>query len=289
MPAGADWTFERKYDGYRLQLVVDQQGARAFSRSGVDWTDRLAHWIEGMAVHLPKGMILDGELCIRHDDGRTSFAEMARAIRDKGALRFHAFDVLVFNFADLRQRPLSERRQVLERQVDGVTTMVEVVRCFGGPAPELLDLMRRQGHEGVIAKRLDAPYRSGERNGDWLKFKCTQAEEFLAVGCQLLDDGAGVSSLVLATPHDGQLSYRGRVGTGFTQDERRELARRPLVNGLIASPFIGAPRLPSAIWFRDPLVVQVAFAGTSASGRILHPAFLGVREDKTLADLLAAA
>lgn len=286
MPAGENWSFERKYDGYRLQLVVDQQGTRAFSRNGVDWTGRLAHWIERVTGHLPNGTILDGELCVRRSDGRTSFAEMAAAIRDKAALRFHAFDVLALDFADLTRRPLSDRRSILERHVGGIAPMLEVVPCFEASGPEVLDLMRRQGHEGVIAKRLDAPYRAGERNGDWLKFKCTQTEEFLAVGCQLLDDGAGLSSLVLATPEQGRLRYRGRVGTGFTQDERRDFARRPIVDSSTSLPVIGFPRLPNAIWFREPLVVQVTFSSVSAAGRILHPAYLGVREDKAPSDLL---
>ncbi|WP_439599941.1 ATP-dependent DNA ligase [Devosia sp.] len=278
LPSGHCWLFERKYDGYRLQLSASQDGVKARTRTGVDWTARLRPWLLAISDMLPTDTVFDGELCVLHAGGRTSFSMLGEAIKQGQPLCYHAFDVLLHRGASTLDRTLADRKVLLSTTLAGVTSSyIQAVDFVLGNGQPLLEQMRLAGHEGIVAKRLDGPYRPGQRTPDWQKFKIQRTEDFIAVGYHS-NEAQGLTSLILASQGGDSLQYRGRVGTGFTSDERRILLTR-----LSASPSVqipaAMPSLPDARWLRHPMAVQVGFTHIAPSGCLLHPVFQGVRED----------
>lgn len=279
LPTGRHWLFERKYDGYRLQLSAGRNGiVRAHTRKGIDWTTRLAPWIFSISGALPTGTVLDGELCVRRVDGQTSFSLLGEAIKQGQPLCFHAFDVLQHRGYSTIALPLADRKALLADILAEVASPpLQLVDFVVGEGESLLDQVRLAGHEGVVAKRLDAPYRPGQRSPDWLKFKVQSTEEFLAVGYHA-NSTQGLTSLILASLDLGGLKYRGRVGTGFGTDERWCILQRLGLSRSAERPAT-LPSLPGARWLSTPLPVQVRFTHIAPSGCLLHSVFQGIRED----------
>lgn len=285
VPTGADWLFEVKFDGYRLMAAVHGEQVRLLTRTGQDWThrfERIARALRGLGLD---DALLDGEVIVADADGRSDFGALQRSM-EEGADRvsYFAFDLLVDDGADVRERPLVERK----------ARLAEILAAGGGKGPvyytddlrgdgrKLLDTLCGKGFEGVIAKRADAPYRSGRRD-DWLKIKCGHRQEFIVVGWSPSDKDRAFASLLvgLRTP-DGGLRYAGRVGSGFSEEVLADLSARLHALAIKDAP---VPDVPAAIgrvarWVRPELVVEVAFAGFTRDGLVRHGRFLGRREDK---------
>ncbi|MBV8525493.1 MAG: DNA ligase D [Acetobacteraceae bacterium] len=284
-PAGDQWISEIKFDGYRLLVWIEQGRARLMTRKGHDWTDRLPHLARNFAKISTETALLDGEMVALRENGVSSFHDLQAALSEGGddRLFFYAFDLLHVNGWDLRDCALIERKQVLA----GLSDWTGVVR-YSDHVRGQSAAMRRQacemGLEGIVCKRVDAPYRPG-RSDCWLKLKCRGREEFVVLGYTPpagLRTGFGA---LQAGYYDkqGQLHYAGGVGTGFTDEElealRAKLAaiRSDPPAGLLVS---GDP-LPARItWVRPELVAELQYAGWSGEGRIRHSVFLGLREDK---------
>jgi bifunctional non-homologous end joining protein LigD len=182
-----------------------------------------------------------------------------------------------------------ERRRLLEELVaPGPSVQVPTAFPSGGAA--LLDAARAQGLEGVVAKRADSTYVSGGRSDRWRKVKVRNEQEFVVCGW-LGGTGAradSIGSLVLGCHRDGELSWVGNVGTGFTGAELRRIADLLAPIAVDACPFAVRPPAPTgsrARWVRPTLVVEVAFGEWTGAGRLRHPAYLGRRDDKLAADV----
>ena len=273
-PAGPGWVFERKLDGIRCLAVKDGGRTRLYSRNELSLNDRYPPIAAALDADPADGFVIDGE-AVAFVGGRDRFGG-----GEDAQLFYYVFDVLIAGGRDVRSRPLEERRSVLE----GVLRWRDPLRMteqLQGDGAELLEDACREGWEGLIAKRRGTPYVS-IRSRDWLKLKCTRAQE-LVIGGFTAPRGARTDLGALLVGHfEGErLRYAGKVGTGFTRSTLRELSERlaPLVRD--SSPFEPEKGIPrAATWVEPELVAQVAFMEWTPDGRLRHPSFLGVRFDK---------
>jgi bifunctional non-homologous end joining protein LigD len=281
VPPGDRWLHELKYDGYRTLLSVGGGEGRAYTRSGLDWSDRFAGLIEA-AIGLPADSVLiDGEAVVTLSDGRTSFQAMQAALKgDPDRIDYFAFDLLELDGEDLTDRPLLERKAKLEALLEGRSGRLRYSDHILGQGEQLFDSFCNAGLEGVISKRVDAKY-SGTRAGTWVKTKCIRRQEFVVVGWTPSDKQRGFRSLLLGVNEDGKLRYAGKVGTGFTGDEIERLMdiMAPLEQ---KAPTVEAPRaaVRGAHWLKPKLVAEIAYIEFTDEGVLRHASYLGLREDK---------
>ena len=260
--SGADWLFERKFDGIRLLAYKRGADVRLYSRNRLpqDLPD-LARAIAGLPVN---DVILDGEGTW---DGRGGY---------------HVFDILWLNGRDLTTLPIEERRALLKSlPLEGPMRRVELV-----DDARPWELASREGWEGVIAKRRGSPYEH-RRSKHWLKMKCEASQEFV-VGGFTDPQGArvGLGALLIGYFESSDFVFAGKIGTGF--DTRLLLDLRSQLDAieLPESPFTKATGLPRirAHWVRPEIVVQVAFIQWTVHGKLRHPRLVGVRADKDARD-----
>src|SRR5882672_116734 len=292
-PEGEGWIHEIKYDGYRFLCRVDRGAARLLTRSGLDWTERF----EGVAtaasqLALTRGL-LDGELVVVRPDGVTSFQELQNALRGghERDLVYFAFDLLHLDGFDLTQVPLLERKGALERVLRSAPASEPAVRYSDhvlGQGSTFYREACRRGLEGIVSKRAEGPYTSG-RTGNWLKTKCTARQEFVIGGfTEPRGSRSDLGALLLGVrAPGGGLRYAGKVGTGFTRDTLRELWRRLKPLEVASPPFTNPPRMRGVHWVNPRLVGEVSFTQWTQDGRVRHPSFHGLREDKPAAEVVA--
>lgn len=281
VPPGDRWLHELKYDGYRTLLAIGNGEGRAYTRSGLDWSDRFAGLI-GEAVTLDaESALIDGEAVVVLPDGRTSFQALQAALDDDpNAIDYFAFDLLELNGEDLKQRPLLERKALLSALIGEGRGHLRYSDHIVGRGEQLFDGFCDAGLEGVISKRIDARY-SGSRSGVWVKTKCIRRQEFVVVGWTPSDKQRGFRALLLGVNEKGVLRYAGKVGTGFTGDEiERLMALMAPLEQKTAT--VEAPRaaVRGAHWIKPKLVAEVGFIEFTDEGVLRHSSYLGLREDK---------
>ncbi len=219
-PKGPEWVYEIKWDGYRLAVHIEPQSVRILTRRGHDWTHRFPA-IADAARKIGGTAILDGEAVVLDEAGRSDFGALQQALGGRGGKRsageaiFYAFDLLYFDGHDLRQMALSERRQMLSGLVNADAGVIRLSEEIDGDGDVLLAAACEHGLEGIIGKKLDAPYHS-DRRGDWVKIKCIQSDSFFIVGYEPSTAAlGGIGRLLLAARKGNDLVYVGGVGTGF--------------------------------------------------------------------------
>lgn len=285
MPAGPHWLHEVKYDGYRIIARKAGNDVTLFSRSGLDWTVRFPAIATAMLTLPAESALLDGEAAFVLPSGITDFKSLQEHIDSPHpSIRYFVFDLLFLNGKDLRKKPLKERRALLGKLMSekGISNYLVYADYVEGSGPEFFEQACKLGLEGIMSKRADTPYRSG-RFRDWLKIKCKKGEEFVIGGYSRSDvRGKPFSSLLLGTFAGGKLVYSGKVGTGFDASDFVRLARKFKPLERARSPFEEVPReeRKGAVWLEPKLVAQIAFAEKTRDGRLRHPSFQGLREDK---------
>lgn len=295
-PAGDDWLHEIKFDGYRLLARIEQGRTQLFTRNGHDWTARFreqAQRLNALPVHQA---MLDGELVAMRDDGASDFRRLQDAISHKQTdkLVFQVFDLIHLDGYDLTAARLIDRKQLLRQllQAAGYTAhdRVRFSDHVRGQGPGFSEQACTLRLEGVISKRVDAPYRSG-RGRRWLKIKCTRHDEFV-VGGYTPPSGArsGFGALLLGVHDHERLIYAGRVGTGFSQRQMNELHARLRKLEVSRSPFAETPADAGDVrWVRPRLVIAVEYAERTRDGSLRAPTFRGVREDLDAREIVAGA
>ena len=286
VPAGAGWIHEVKYDGYRALIAVGGGKATVYTRSGLDWSEKFAG-IATAAAQLDVGdALVDGEI-VAFKDGRPDFATLKAAIASGGEMTFFAFDLLRHDGEDLRALTNVERKERLRALMADADPHLQFAEHVAGSGEPLFETMCREGFEGVVSKRADAPYR-GKRTQAWLKTKCIRRQEFVIVGWLPSDKGRGLRSLLLGVHQDGALRYAGKVGTGFSADTIADLRTR-LDRLARKTATVAAPRamVRGAQWVTPRLVAEIAFTETTPDGLLRHPSFLGLRGDKPAAEVVA--
>ncbi len=288
-PTGNDWLHETKYDGYRALIAVGGGRAVAHTRSGLDWTERFAGIADAAAALPCTSALIDMEICALDADGRPHFGALQAALKDGGPLVGFAFDLLERDGIDLAKRPLTERKAALAELLASAPPPLFYAEHVRGGGERMFAALCDAGYEGVVSKRANAPYRGG-RTKDWRKSKCTRRQEFVIGGWSTSDKGRGFASLLLGVQEKAGLRYAGRVGTGF--DDRMLAALSERLAGLAAdtAPFAGtlsADARRRAHWVRPELVAEIAFAEFTPDGNVRHASFIGLREDKPAADVVA--
>jgi bifunctional non-homologous end joining protein LigD len=270
------WTYEEKYDGYRILAYKEGTRVRLFSRNDRDRTDRFRDVAAAIARLKDRALLLDGEAVVFDRRGVSRFQLLQRG----GETAFAVFDCLYRNGRDLRGEPLSARRAEVEAALGGAPGRLFPSRRLAGNGLAAYREAKRRGFEGLVAKDLSSRY-EGRRSAKWLKVKVHQEEELVVAGyTPPKGSRENLGALLLGAYRGRDLVYVGKVGTGFTADALAALAKtfRPLVRD--APRFANPPREKGAVWLAPRRVAQIAFQEWTADGKLRQPVFLGLRDDK---------
>ncbi|HTO27498.1 MAG TPA: DNA ligase D, partial [Devosia sp.] len=232
--------------------------------------------------------LIDGELCAFDNKGRTDFSTLKDHLFNGGPLTYFAFDLLELDGENLTRLPLIERKARLEKLLGKVesSSLVQFSPHVTGNGQKVFDTVCREGHEGIIAKQANAPYR-GERTRSWLKIKAGKRQEFVIAGWSPSSKKKTFASLLLGTWEDGKLVYRGRVGTGFNMELAQQLQQQLDSRARKTNPFANAPKAiaRAAHWVAPELVAEIGYTEFTPDGILRHPSFLALREDKPAGDI----
>jgi bifunctional non-homologous end joining protein LigD len=292
LPESNEWTYEIKLDGYRAVVVKTRNRVALFSRRGNNLNNRFPQ-IARAFDFLPDETVIDGEIVALDEQGRPSFANLTRPGATRQRLYFYAFDVLAYLGRDVKKVPLLNRRSLLDNHV--LADLVEPVRIssmIDADPHELIEAIREQGLEGIIAKRVDSVYESGERSGNWVKFKTDQSQEFVIGGYKPAGDN--FEYLLAGYYESNDLIFIAKIKNGFVPALRREVAKH--FKGLVTNvcPFANLPEPRTARrgealtldvmkkmrWLKPRLVAQIEYTEWTKENHLRHSRFAGLRDDK---------
>lgn len=289
-PEGDDWLHELKFDGYRLLAHVKNGRVRLITRRGLDWTHKFEPLAAAIGELPVKQAIFDGEVVALNDEGESNFQQLQNSLRtgNVGSLVYYVFDMPHCDGYSLMKAPLTARKEALASLLlsggRGNDGMVRYSDHIVGNGATVLEQACERVREGIVSKRADARYESS-RSRSWLKVKCIKRQEFV-IGGYTKPSGArvGFGALALGYYDGGKFNYCGRVGTGFTTQSLRQLTRQLRELRTDKSPFdnaMTATERRGVTWVRPILVAEVEFTEWTGDGRLRHPSFMGLREDKT--------
>ncbi|KYH01769.1 non-homologous end-joining DNA ligase [Bradyrhizobium sp. DOA1] len=273
-PSGPLWIHEVKYDGYRIQLHVDGDRRKVFTRNGLDWTHKFsviagAFDIEGQAI-------VDGEVVVIHED-RTNFSELQADLArgDQDRLLFFAFDLLWLNGNDLRKDQQIERKRLLKDLIESneLDEPIFYSEHHEGDGQALFEAASKLNYEGIVSKRVDAPYRS-ERVEAWQKVKVVQKGKFPVVG--FIKDPTGVAALYLGKKKGKDLVYMGKVGTGWSRTTSRKI-RDALDTVVSPKQKLTKPiKKPKATWVEPKFYADIEYRDITSEGLLRASSFKGL-------------
>jgi bifunctional non-homologous end joining protein LigD len=286
-PSGAKWVHEIKHDGYRIQARIDGDTIKLLTRTGLDWTSRFASIARALAALGLSSALLDGEIVVQDSDGIAKFSLLQADLSANRQDRFvyYLFDLLYAEGYDLTPAALVDRKALLAEIVAALpaSSPIRFSEHLAEDGPTMLEHACRLGLEGIVSKRVDMPYRSG-RNEHWLKSKGVLRQEFIIIGYVASTVAPGsVGALALGYHENGKLMYAGRVGTGYSHQQARDL--RDILEQIAAPrPALGNA-LPAGAekgvrWVKPQLVCDVEFHDWTTDRLIRQSSFKGLREDK---------
>lgn len=286
VPEGDDWLYELKYDGYRIAAFVEGNNVKLMTRNNNDYSKRfyeissaLIYWAKGRA------MVLDGELAITDESGKTDFQALQNYLKNSKdkRLTYIIFDILAIDGEDLRGHPLIDRKKKLEALMKDSPKSLYYSRHVQGYGKESLAAACESNMEGIIGKKADSIY-SGTRNGDWVKLKCDKRQEFVIGGYSLSDKRTqGVSSLLLGVYEGEELVYAGRAGTGISERDMKMLENEFEHLKRMDTPFKNMSDTSSnekITWLEPRLVAEIKFAEWTKENQLRQASFKGLRTDK---------
>ena len=292
LPAGSNWLYELKLDGYRTLALKQRNLVTLFSRRGNNMNLHFPT-IAAACSFLPNDTIADGEVVVLDESGKPSFSALQHSRFTPDALYFYIFDLLAYQGKDLRKLPLAERRRLLEdHALKGMRDPVRLSPVFNSSPNALIAAAKKAGLEGVIAKRADSRYESSERSGAWVKYKTNKGQELVIAGYK---PGSNGFDYLLVGYYEGKnLIFIAKIRNGFTPALRREIAAKfgPLRTS--QCPFANLPEPASARrgeaitaevmkqihWLRPKLVAQIEFTEWTEGNHLRHSRFVALRDDK---------
>jgi bifunctional non-homologous end joining protein LigD len=291
LPAGDEWSYEVKLDGYRALIIKDGERVQLRSRTGKELTRTYQAVATAASGLRASQAVLDGEIVAVDTSGRPSFQALQhRTAHRDHTIVFYAFDLLHKDGADLMVLPLATRRERLA-QVIGNSGILLSIELPGTPQ-EVIDAVSSLGLEGVIAKRRNSRYTPGERHSSWVKLKLDRQQEFVIGGYR--PGPYGVDALLVGYYDEGGLRFAAKVRAGFTPHLRREVFAQLTPHHTLRCPFVDLPhakasrwgggvtveQMAEMRWVRPAAVAQVRFVEWTGEGHLRHAAFLGLRTDK---------
>ena len=291
-PRGDSWLHEVKWDGYRLLACIAKGKVQLWSRNEIDWNERvpgIRAALTALGLHAAR---FDGELIALDDQGRSDFGLLQKTLSGEAdaELRYVLFDIVHLEGYDLTRVPLVERKGLLESLLHGAHNEQLLYSAHAvGDGEAFFELAVQRELEGIISKRMDAAYHAG-RGDDWKKIKRLTSDEFAVVGYTAAKGSrVGFGSLLLARPaSDGGWDFAGRVGTGFKDEQLRELVKSMQKSTLKKPPVHEStidPLLRGAHWIKPGTVVEVYFRGIGNHGLLRQPSLKTMRLDKAPEDL----
>jgi DNA ligase D-like protein (predicted ligase) len=292
LPEGPNWLYEIKLDGYRAIAFKSKGKVHLRSRNDKDFADRYPLVVKALGS-LPDDTVIDGEIVALDEHGRPSFNALQNFTSSTAPIVFYVFDVMILSGADLRNRPLETRRTLLEQQV--MPELDEPVRYLPemrAALTDLIDVVRGQGLEGLVAKRRDSRYEARQRTGAWRKMRLNKSEEFVIGGYTM--GGTTFDALIFGYYESDQLIYVARTHSGFTPASRSALFKRFRGLEIPTCPFANLPemragrwgegltaeKMKECRWLKPVLVGQFEFLEWTADDHLRHSRFIGLLGEK---------
>ena len=288
------WVYEVKVDGYRCLVGKDHSAVKLWSRRGNLFNQDFPGLARACAA-LPADTLVDGEVIALDQQGRISFNLLQHRRSQASAIRFYAFDLLVYKGHSTINLEISERHDLLAQALANVDGDVQLMQRFETSPAELIRAAKRLGFEGIIAKRRDSLYEPGKRSGAWVKYKINQGQELVIGG---YTPGHPFDAVIVGYYRDGQLIYAAKVRNGFVPRIRREVAKRLKALETEVCPFANLPEkkrtawaltkeeMKKCVWIRPELVAQIEFTEWTPDGHLRLATFAGLREDKTAQEVV---
>jgi bifunctional non-homologous end joining protein LigD len=294
-----DWQYEVKWDGYRALAFLNEGEVELVSRNNKSFNEKF-YPIYELLKTFQMDAVFDGEILVLNDKGISNFGDLQnwRSEAD-GELVYYVFDLIWYDGKDLKELPLHERQEILEKVLPQDDDRVRLSKVFNTNGIEFYRAAEKMGLEGIIAKKKDSTYAPDYRSKDWLKVKVHKRQEVIIAGyTKNTDTSKPFSSLLLGVYVDDTLQYVGKVGTGFSVKLQKEMIAQfePLITE--ESPFKDIPDInkPSrfrpdppkakATWLKPELVCEIAFAEVTSDGVFRHPSFEGMRIDKKAKEVI---
>jgi bifunctional non-homologous end joining protein LigD len=271
-----NWIFEEKYDGVRMLAYKEGTRVTLISRNAIDRTARYPGITAAIQKLKPKTLCIDGEVIVFDSKDISRFQLLQQG---KGRPQYAVFDCLYTDEGDLRKKALSLRRAALERIVKP-SARLRLSTILSDDGLKAFQIASKRGFEGVVCKNLASTYEE-RRSKEWLKVKVHQEDEFVIGGfTQPTGSRQYFGALLLGVYSNNKLLYAGKVGTGFDTEMLASLHRKfqPLVRS--KSPFASVVREPDVTFLAPKLIAQLSFTEWTKDGKLRHPVYLGLRDDK---------
>jgi bifunctional non-homologous end joining protein LigD len=290
---GGEWSYEIKFDGYRIMARIDHDEVKLFTRNGHDWTHKLPRQAEALAALGLESAWLDGEMVVADEQGVPDFQALQNAFDSgrSGNIVYYLFDMPYLNGVDLREVPVEERRVALSTVLNpNKDPLLRFSDAFSEEPEALLNSACQMQMEGLIGKRLGTPYVS-RRSSDWIKLKCKHRQEFVIVGFTDPKGSRNAFGALLLGLHDrdsGDLRYAGKVGTGFNETTLKRIYEQLKPLQTKKSSVVNPPSgfdAKGVHWLKPTLLAEVAFAEMTKEGSVRHAVFHGLRDDKPAKDI----
>jgi len=280
-----NWIYELKWDGYRLIAHVNNGEVTIHSRNGISYNSKFPNLVEDLE-NIPHEAILDGEVVVIDKNGIPDFQKLQNySPQTKGTLKFYVFDMLYLNGHSMLDLKLLERKSLIPDVLED-TNIAVYCDHIEGMGTAFYQKAIDAGMEGVMAKKADSTYAPGYRTEKWLKVKANESLETIICG-YTDSEGALFSSLILGVIKDTELKYIGNCGTGFSNKTQQELLSKMKELESSVNPFNKKPNLKGrkANWIKPELVCEVTFSEWTSAGRMRHPVYKGLREDKSTKEI----